>query len=210
MKYIAVDLGNVIFNVNFDPFLKSVQYWTGYNSIYKRYSEEQAYHFLEKIQKYNDLGITTVSNELEDCVDSFYGRLFLIKDWKDTIKINPIMFSFLSDLAAEGTKIALLSNIGLEHTEVVNKVLTLPLGAAAQPFFSCVVGARKPNLLYYKTFLDMFPEFKGCIYLDDREENIDIGTYFGFNSVYFALDKFSSEKGIKDKLSEIKSNLVDI
>lgn len=200
MKYLAVDLGNVICNVNFDPFLKTL-------SKTLNITNDDAVYFLNRTQKLHDMGLTDIKSELIDYFNIKSTCIIddLILAWNYAISPNPIMIAALTSLLKDGAKIALLSNIGFEHAEIMRNILTADVFDPSVKFFSCQVGARKPSYLYYKTFKDLFPEFSGCVYLDDRRENIEIGNLFGFKSIEFALDKFTSAKDIYNKIAEIKN-----
>lgn len=203
MKYLAVDLGNVIVSVDFKEFLDQLS-----DSL--NISMDDVNYFLNRTQKLHDLGLTNIADELRDHfkIKSKVTIDRLITLWNRTVKTDPTMVKFLCDLInlknGEPTKLALLSNIGLEHAELMPIILTPNVFGNSIKFFSCEVGARKPSYLYYKLFLDMNPEFKGCVYLDDRPENVAIGNLFGFKSIEFALDSFKTDQALLSKLDEIK------
>jgi FMN phosphatase YigB (HAD superfamily) len=90
------------------------------------------------------------------------------------------------ELQNDGYEIALVSNIGHEHKARIEDSRTFE---KCIKFFSCDVGARKPTMLYYKTFLDMHPEFLGALYVDDLAENLAMGEKFGLKPIEFALDR---------------------
>jgi putative hydrolase of the HAD superfamily len=152
------------------------------------------------------MGLTQISDELRDHfkIKSPVIILHLIDEWNKVITADRTVVEFLEKLLDENVKIALLSNIGIEHAALIGNILGGFLYQYSIKFFSCEVGARKPSFLYYKTFLDMNPEFKGCLYLDDRIENVRGGEKLGFKSIHFELDKFN-QKELENKLIEIKS-----
>lgn len=200
MKYLALDLGNVVCNVNFNLFIRHL-------SKTLNVSIDEVNYFLNRTQKLHDLGLTVMSDELRD---HFKIRSSVIVDeslvlWNKTITINPIMKAFVNDLIHKrSVKVALLSNIGVEHSNVIPEVLSKDIFDHSIKFFSCDVGTRKPNYLYYKTFLDMYPEFKGCLYLDDRPENVAAGKIFGFDAKLFVLDDMKTIAALAKATSEIK------
>lgn len=51
----------------------------------------------------------------------------------------------------------------------------------------------------------MYPEFKNCLYLDDRLENTEACKKFNFRTIQFILDKISSTEELQNKLKEIKT-----
>jgi len=189
MKFLAIDIGNVICNVSFEAFINKL-------SKTINVSTDDVNYFLNRTQKLHDIGLTVISDELRDHFKIKSSALIdeLMVEWNKTVSTNTYMVSVLRELIHEdNVKIALLSNIGLEHAAIMPELLTKDVHDPAVKFFSCHVGSRKPSHLYYKTFLDMYPEFKGCLYLDDRPENIATGANFGLNVRHFALDSFKSE-----------------
>ncbi len=195
--YLAFDIGNVICNVNFSEFLNLL-------SKYKNITPDESFAFLSRIQRSHDLGISYLRDEL---IDHFGIRSpvileELISAWNNSITIDNFMLRLLNERLLKGDNIALVSNIGFEHSELMRKILInklstkheyLPDNGEVTEFFSCDVGARKPSLLYYSTFLSIYPEFKGCYYFDDRPENIDIGKKFGLKSILFDLSLGAKE-----------------
>jgi FMN phosphatase YigB (HAD superfamily) len=209
LKYICIDIGNVICEVNLNHFIENVSKYTN-----KSYTD--IFSFLERIQKHHDLGLSSLRDEVAKYFQ-IKSKLILddlMNSWNKTVVINPLMLSWIINLLYPKDKsspyqIALLSNIGLEHSNHIKKIIPKYVFDKTINFFSCEVGARKPTLLYYKTFLDMYPEFKNSLYLDDRSENIEIGIKFGFKSVKFALDSFHSTKELSAGINEI-DKLLDI
>lgn len=202
MKYLAVDLGNVIVDVNFDSFTKAL-------SKAVNLSPADVINFLSRIQRLQDLGLTEISSEMigNFKIESPFIIQDLMQEWDETIQANLFMNSFLREAMQDNVKIALLSNIGTEHAALMPEVLTNDVYDYSIKFFSCQVGARKPSYLYYKTFLDMYPDFKGCVYLDDRIENIETGKIFGFDAQQFVLDGFKSPSDLVDAIDKIKNQL---
>jgi FMN phosphatase YigB (HAD superfamily) len=205
MKYLAVDLGNVICQVNFDNFNKKLS-----NTL--NLSLDEVNYFLNRTQKLHDLGMTNMSDELRDHFQIRSPEIIddLIDEWNKTVRADPFMLDELIRImhptqGIEQVKVALLSNIGKEHSSLIKNILTTDIFDHAIKFFSCDVGARKPTYIYYKTFLDMYPEFKGCVYMDDRIENIETGLLFGFKAQHFELDRIKSEQEIIDRLAKIQT-----
>jgi FMN phosphatase YigB (HAD superfamily) len=196
--YLAVDLGNVILNVNFTQFMSHL-------SKTLNVSIEDVWYFLNRTQKLHDLGLTQISDELRDHFKIKSSVIVddLVASWNETISACPTMVNWLKEIV-KNKNVAILSNIGTEHLVLVKNILTNEIFDNTVHFFSCEVGSRKPSLLYYKTFLDMYPDFKGCVYLDDRIENIESGNKFGLNSQHFVLDSYKTEQEIEEKLKEIE------
>lgn len=199
MKYLAVDIGNVLCNVDFNSFIKEL-------SRTLNVSIEDIDYFLNRTQKLHDMGLTSICDELVDHFGIKSKDIVndLVVEWNRTVRPNPIMISFISNLIhKENVNVALLSNIGIEHSDLMRNLLTKEVFDHSIIFFSCQIGARKPSALYYKTFLDMYPNFNGCVYLDDRIENIEAGKKFGFISKHFVLNSYDNDE-LKKHLSSIK------
>lgn len=196
MKYLAIDIGNVICNLSFKEFTNCV-------STNANVSEQEVNTFLYKFQKPNDLGITELQYELADYfgIKSHSVVSGLCEKWNHTMKINLKVRRWLEALS--DTNIALLSNIGVEHRSILDEMFGKLIDNYIK-FYSCDVGARKPTFLYYKLFLEMYPQFNNALYVDDRPENLEAGKILGLRPFYFALDK---EKNIEEKLMLIQNEL---
>lgn len=183
MKQLALDIGNVICHVDFDKILNVL-------SKSLNISKAEALYFLNRTQKLHDLGLTNLSDELHDHfkIKSEIIIADILSEWNKSIQIDNDVIREIERLRDKlDLEIALVSNIGIEHAEHIRK--NLSLGNTIQ-FFSCEVGARKPSYLYYKTFLDMYPQFNEAIYLDDLDVNLEIGRKFGLNALKFALSDY--------------------
>jgi FMN phosphatase YigB (HAD superfamily) len=184
MKYLALDIGNVLYHCDFDPFLKTLSKQIGI-------SIADAEYFLGRTQKLHDLGYTVMGDELRDHfhIKSEVVVEEILASWNDSVKPNISILTHLDDLQFnKKIKIALLSNIGLEHAANVNEVLEHNnILEDTIKHFSCFVGARKPSALFYQSFLMQYPEFKGALYIDDVAENLKMGQHFGFDSQQFNL-----------------------
>jgi len=195
VKYACFDIGNVLYHIDFDPLLTRLS---------KEFNvpKSEAYHFLNNNQKRCDLGISLIAEELTHrfSIKSDVLLKELTDLWMKAILPEGRMLTMLEGLQKEGVQIALLSNMGHEHQSSLS-------GESAfekmVKFFSCLVGARKPTLLYYSTFLHLHPKFKGALYIDDLPENLAAGADFGFLPFHFALDKHPEDKEInalRDKI----------
>jgi FMN phosphatase YigB (HAD superfamily) len=186
-KYVALDVGNVLVHANFTDFIKKL-------SKQFNLSMAEATYFMNRNQKLHDLGLTKIRDELGDHFKIRSEPLMeeLVKDWNELVIPNKRVLNMLNELIAkEGLKVALLSNVGLEHRERMKEVLQWGnFFNHCITHFSCDVGARKPQMLYYHVFLELHPQFEGCPYVDDLQENLDMGAQFGFKPFQFALDRY--------------------
>lgn len=188
MKYAAFDIGNVLVNVNFPGFINKL-------SKALNISVEDATYFMNRSQKLHDLGLTVMKDELIDHlhIKSSVLRDELIADWNGCITPADWLLEKLDTWCHDhDIQIALLSNVGLEHAVRMRETLGYhEFFKNGITHFSCEVGARKPNALYYHTFLQMHPEFQGCPYFDDLKENLEVGAKFGFKPFRFSLEELT-------------------
>jgi FMN phosphatase YigB (HAD superfamily) len=195
MKYVALDIGNVLVNVDFQGFLRKL-------SKRLNITLEEALYFMNRSQKLHDLGLTVMKDELIDHlkIRSEVLREELIDDWNNCITPADWMLEKLDTWCTEhDLQVALLSNVGLEHAVRMSQVLNHNgFFDKAVKHFSCHVGARKPTVLYYQSFLALHSEWKGCPYIDDLQENLDASQQFGFRTYRFALDEISGKNYIEE------------
>lgn len=203
-KYIVLDIGNVLVNQDLEPFAKAL-------SIQMNISKQDAHHFINRIQKKQDLGISSIRDEIATHFDikSEYIVDNLIDAWNIVITPNYTSIEFFSKLIEEEKyEVALLSNLGFEHMNLVKRMMgEYAVYKRSTHHFSCNVGARKPSLLYYKTFLDLYPKFGGASYLDDLEENLNAGEESGLSPIHFDLSKHNSAYDTERSLELIKEEL---
>ena len=203
MIHAAMDIGNVLVHSDFNSFLKQL-------SKSLNITIEEATYFMNRTQKLHDLGCTKMADELRD---HFHIRSPVVIDeiiasWNDIIKPNYYLLQRLSDMmATKDLQIALLSNIGLEHAVTTGQALNVGgFFDKCIKHFSCYVGARKPTVIYYQSFLQLHPEWQGCVYVDDLQENLDASKQFGFRPFRFALDEATTqqEKSFAAKVDELE------
>jgi FMN phosphatase YigB (HAD superfamily) len=216
MKFVALDVGNVLVHANFQNFIEKL------SKTFNLTMSETLY-FMNRNQKLHDMGLTRMRDELGDHFKIKSEVLMdeLIQDWNGVITANKNMLKLMNVLKNEhDIKIAILSNVGSEHLVRMKEVLDYDgFMDGTVGHFSCLVGARKPQMVYYHTFLQLHPEWHGCPYIDDIQENLDMGAQFGFKPFKFSLEEFSSHNhaedvspatdAFKDKLAEIKKFILD-
>jgi len=182
MNYLCLDIGNVLVDLNLEPFRKAL-------SKQMNISKFEADQFLSSTQRAQDVGLTTIREELATHfrIRSEYILDELDSVWLEVVQPNWDSITFFGRLMNDyDLKVALLSNIGFEHVEMFNKKLNCsPVYTSSIHHFSCEIGCRKPSALFFKTFLDMHPEFKGALYLDDIGANVIAGTKMGLNGMEY-------------------------
>jgi len=207
--HIAFDLGNVIFNYDLDNFIKQIRSHDDARKIFPNYNEAKI--FVQESEHLSYIGATTLYKRLSHKFShlSEDNKISIINTWNNIIYPDQRMLDFIEELKKENVKIALLSNMGLEHAEYLRNKYPEVFDVEAI-HLSYEVGAFKPTKLFYQSFLLEYPDFSECVYLDDLEENILMGSRFKFNSVLFDLKKLSqeSEKNFKLNLDKIKNQVL--
>lgn len=189
MKKLAIDIGNVLVNVDLNKFTNI------FNS--KKIS---GFRFLELIQAEHEIGLLTFADYLEKYESREHE---FEKAWLDTVTPNQFMINWLQDLQKNNYEIAILSNIGQDHHEHLNKICP-PLFNNNILHLSYQVGARKPTKIYFQSFLLENPQFKNCLFIDDRIENLNMASKFGFRTYQFSLLDFD-KKSFVEKNQELNN-----
>jgi len=200
---IGFDIGNVLVQVDFEEFY----------SVFKSLGvRKDPFTFLCDIQGRQDIGVLTMQVAIREILgvrsQSQVDRL--MKAWDNSIKPNKEMLDFVDDLKEGGAKVALLSNMGPSHADHIRKI-------EPRLFEGCIlhlsgeVGARKPTKLYYQSFLMQNKQFEQCLFVDDRQENLDMAESFGMDGIHFALDQHirKSKEERAAALGRIKSKLYE-
>ncbi len=203
MKYICLDIGNVLCSVDAVPFLEKL-------SETFNITMPEASRFLKRFQQLHDLGYTTMEDELKDHFNAKSPVTLkkLVDAWNDSVSPILEIISKLNTLRQEHElQVALLSNIGVEHAAMVESKLSHGgFFPNAIKHFSCFLGARKPSTIFYQSFLLQYPEFKGCLYVDDLQENLNASKPFGFQTFRLALDSTDAESKILQLEQKIKNS----
>lgn len=171
-KSIAFDVGNVLATFDMGGFVERLHA----SQLFE--SRERCMSFLEKFQHHNDLGISNISKELsmlthdKDLVKS------LVSDWNDSLEFHPKMIQLVMELKNDGAPIIFVSNMGEEHYHKLQRAAPDLFKGKVLEHFSCQVGARKPQKLFYQSLLMSmdsrmnFPKF-GLYFIDDLQGNLD-------------------------------------
>src|SRR5271156_6780127 len=117
MKFLALDIGNVLCTVASDDFLENLS--ESFNITIP-----EANRFLKRFQQIHDLGYTTMEDELKDKfnVKSPITIKRLVKAWNDSITPNLDILDKLNNLRDQHKlQVALLSNIGVEHAAMMEE-----------------------------------------------------------------------------------------
>lgn len=202
MKKIALDIGNVLCHVAAAPFL---------DILSETFDVDipTAARFLKRFQQLHDLGYTTMEDELKDHFNVKSPIIIknLVQAWNDSVTPNLAIIDKMNELRDKHQlQVALLSNIGIEHAAMMKHKLSQGgFFDSSIKHFSCFVGARKPSTIFYQSFLHQYPDFKGCLYLDDLQENLTTSEAFGFKTFCFNLEN----PNYNDLIPEIEDIIVN-
>lgn len=195
-----LDIGNVLVHVRLESFLEKFSKLIPPN--------HDPMLFLETIQGMHDIGLITMEQSFRDKYELSHSKEFSVKDlldlWNSVVIRNEFMINFMKDLHFQGVRFGLVSNIGKEHHEYLQQICPEIFEMSEIHHLSYQVGARKPSKLYFQSFLQDHPSWIGCVYLDDRLDNLLTGKYYGFRTVQFDLNDFQSLKEIKSSTDPIK------
>ena len=201
-KYVCFDIGNVICNVDFEAFILHMQNELGV----PRY---KTWDFLVRTQKLHDVGLSTMKDEaVTFCGEDADKQKTLLKEWNKTVKANKTMVKFIKEIILKGGRVALLSNMGYDHSELMKTELS-EIYHSCDKFLSCEVGLRKPTIAYYHLFLEMYPDYAASgplLYVDDRRENLDAAFKLGFWPEHFELDKYDETK-LEEKIEDLRHKI---
>ena len=203
--HVAFDIGNVLCEFDLNKFTNEMFNKTGI-------PPNRAYNLLESIQGAQDIGITTVRKSLQVLKNlppvhfserSYYLEYevvdYLVDYWCSIIQPSEMMLNFLDNIKSDGVKVALLSNMGKEHHDYLQEKYPRLFSKSVQ-HISHEVGARKPNKLFFQSFLLDHDEFKGASYIDDIEENCRAAKKYSFKVYKFDLAKTLQLKQSEQKL----------
>jgi FMN phosphatase YigB (HAD superfamily) len=189
MKKVAFDLGNVIVGVTWEPF---IQEWNRQGLQEK----EDVTVFFHELQGLQDVGLTTINSSIKDRFGINGERLIrLRRAWDEALLPSDKMTSFMNEYKEKGYTVAILSNMGKEHSAVMHERFP-EIFRDAILHLSFEVGARKPTKLYFQSFMIDHPEFKGAAFIDDRVENVTMADQYGLRGCSFDLSKFEKLRDI--------------
>lgn len=198
--FLCLDLGNVLFEIDREPFKKSLAPFC-----------KSPQRFIDDTDALIDTGLLTLEQAIRmyRCLPPHDDASSFLGPWCAALKPNFRMMSWVRGLKLAGIKIAILSNIGIDHAAFVKK--TWPeLFEGCRLHLSCEVGVRKPSKLYFQSFVQKNKPWKSAVYLDDKPENCSIGQEYGLRSLNFKLEEFINKsneeqsKELNNILSSVK------
>lgn len=201
MKYICLDIGNVICKVDFTNFTTQM-------SEMLNITPEAAWQFLVDVQPAHDRGLVYIDEALtQSYMPSKTMRKKLVEEWNKTVVADQRMLAWMQSLLEKEVEIALLSNMGWEHAAIIGDILTPKLYEQCQALLSCNIKMRKPMPEYYQMAFSLHPKFSQSVYLDDRPENVEAGLKAGLKAHLFDLDKENAN--LEQRLAEIEKLILE-
>jgi len=198
---LALDIGNVLCDIDLRPFVNKMVAFTGLDN-------NQIIDWICSIQSGHDIGHNNIHREFKS---KFYLEPYQIESvmwsWQEVLKPNLYSIERVKNLiTTNGIDVALLSNMGTEHRSTIDQHLS-EIFYFCKHHISCDIGARKPQKIYFQSFLMENPSFSGSVYVDDRQENLEAGERAGFRTVH--LDTSQHDRStLKQKWDHIESMIL--
>lgn len=200
-----LDIGNVLVHVKLSNFIKE------FSKLIPE--DHDPLLFLETIQGMHDIGLITMQQAFRDKYELSHSKALSVEEllvlWNKIIVRNEFMINFMKDLHFQGARFALVSNIGKEHHEYLEKNCPEIFNLSEIHHLSYQVGARKPSKLYFQSFLQDYPSWIGAVYLDDRLDNLVTGKSYAFRTIQFDLNNYKSVAELKAATDPIKKIILN-
>ena len=180
---IVFDAGKVL--VYFEP--DWLLDYLGYDEETRQVLKEKL--FFDPIWEEADRGVLSKEELVQACIDQ-------IPDYEDeirsiyknigqTLEIMPYTMEWLKDLKERGHRLYLISNYGEElYEQTEHKLEFLPYMDGT--IFSYQHKMIKPDLEIYRKLLEEYHlDASECVFIDDRQENIDAAKKMGYAGIRF-------------------------
>jgi putative hydrolase of the HAD superfamily len=195
IKNIIFDIGNVLLKFDYHPYIKGLLkdddviehvnnaiWMTGYwNDLDKGFNTDMIFQKMLEAEPGYEEEIKLVFDNVGQC-----------------IKKEDYAIPWIKDLKKRGYRVLFLSNYA-EHTMKANHKPLDFLPYMDGGVFSCNEGVVKPDRRIYQILLDRFslvPE--ECVFLDDKEENIEAAKALGFHGI-----EVKNYKQAKEELEQL-------
>lgn len=199
-KKVAFDIGNVICHVDINKFCNYLVQEKIFNNF------DSSIEFLSGIQHPQDLGLYDIKRGFRRFNPNLSNDVLqkINEAWLDTVVPSVPMLSLIEQLLSDGYKVALLSNIGVDHASLVRK--QCDIFSSCIQHFSCEVGARKPTKLFYQSFAIEYGWENTVKFFDDRQDNV-ISCKGYFKGIRFDLDDYSNDEEASNHMRDIINNV---
>ena len=181
-KVIIFDLGNTVFNIDFD---KALEYWANVSGVSLDNIRDKYYY--DEQQKIFETG--AISEALfADHINKMLNLKLSFEDYE--IGWNRIFLDYVENveqviLQLKGKyTLAILSNTNLTHQKYWSKKYHSVLQHFDRCFLSNEMGLIKPDPKIYQAVSDKLNiPFEEMIFIDDKEENIKAAEHLGITGI---------------------------
>ncbi len=197
MKNIVFDVGGVLLQNGVARYFKE-------HMTYKEDADivsNEIFHSVERVQL--DRGVIEKAAAYEKMLARIPERsrgevISIQQSYMHNRKVTCGMVELLEKLKSEGYKLYVLSNFGIDFHDVIAKngftFFDLFDGIFVSSFYQTV----KPEREIFDMFLKKYElEAEDCLFVDDKEENVEAAVYRGFNGFLFRGDASALEKHIE-------------
>lgn len=183
IKNIVFDVGKVL--VYFEP--DWLLDYLGYDEKTRQILKENV--FYDAIWEEADRGVLSKTELVQACVDKIpeYEEEVraIYKNIGQTLEIMPHTVEWLKDLKERGYHLYLISNYGEElYEQTEHKLEFLPYMEGTIFSYQCKM--IKPDLEIYRKLLEEYQlQASECVFIDDRQVNIDAAEKVGYRGIRF-------------------------
>jgi putative hydrolase of the HAD superfamily len=108
---------------------------------------------------------------------------------RQSLRIDPKIYTIIQELKSHGKKVALLSNVPASRAKDIRKLgLYKPFHPA---ILSCDIGVEKPNKKAFRVLLKKLGNVdpNRCFFIDDKIENVNAALRLGIQAVQYESPK---------------------
>lgn len=206
--HVAFDVGEVLCEIDWTEFINEYEAARQYREGQGKKIIGNARQFLQIVQRKQDLDLINEDEMLLEWGFPNGDIDGIVRAWNHAATPNKRMLEAKKSLQESGVKVAILSNMGRTHYNYLQGICPEMFEGAIR-HISCEVGARKPSKLFFQSFLMENPDFKNALFVDDKNDNLEIGKKFGLRPFSFVLSetKLYDEKMWGLTLHDIASNV---
>lgn len=192
IKHIICDLGNVILMHDFRRTTEALAKHCSATSdeIFEDISHSSLYRIFTKGLISTEDFYSELSYDL--CSLMSYDE-FVMAWGEGLMEVNQEFYmDVIKKLYARGFKLHLLSNLDEIHWGKAQKICVEPLKYFDSIFLSFKTHLKKPNpAIYIKVLKEINARPEECLFIDDREENIEFASVVGLKVLLYNRDRHS-------------------
>lgn len=184
VRNLMFDLGNVIVDIDIDGAYARIK------ALFRHDADEALIQKALLDYECGKISTELFINRLLSQCDHTVQAIDIIEAWNSMLIDLPAhRLDMLLELR-KSYNVALLSNTNALHIEWVHRFVRSRYGVEDfegtyfdQPFYSHIVGDRKPNASLFRYLIDdamMIPEL--TLFMDDVQENLDVAESLGFRT----------------------------